>query len=340
VFEAQTADDAWQLLASEFRSGRGVSEQPSRVGPTREILRAAICLHEPRQRWVVSRHPPINPAFAIAEVVWIVTGRNDAAFLNYFNRELPKYAGQGETYHGAYGSRLRKHFGVDQLERAYRALRAKPYSRQVVLQLWDARSDLPGIDGGEADADIPCSVMSMLKIRREALEWVQILRSNDIYRGLPYNFVQFTTLQEVLAGWLNLEVGTHNLLSDSLHVYEDCLQHVCDSLSVDAVPNTDSLALPKAQSEEAFRELERQILKIIDENVSAEELTALARDLTLPQAFRNMLCVVCAEGVRRRRRYELIEKIMKDCTNGAYRQVYARWLSRVLGVASGRNQTG
>src|SRR4051812_12963435 len=106
VIQGRNADELWQRAADEFRSGLRTEHQPSRAGPTREILRVALTLEDPRQRWVVSRQPALNPAFAIAKVVWIVMGRNDAEFLNYFNRSLPKFAGHEKTYHGAYGYRL------------------------------------------------------------------------------------------------------------------------------------------------------------------------------------------------------------------------------------------
>src|SRR5215216_3681161 len=137
VFEGDTADQVWHEAASAFCNGECVAEQSSRAGQTLEILHSAISIANPIQRWVTTRYPPINPAFAIAEIVWLMTGRNDSAFLNYFNRQLPKYAGEGPIYHGAYGFRLRQHLGVDQLNRAYHALKSKPYTRQVVLQIWD-----------------------------------------------------------------------------------------------------------------------------------------------------------------------------------------------------------
>ena len=61
--------------------------------------------------------------------------------------------------------------------------------------------------GNPSAEDIPCNLSSLLKIRKNQLEWMQINRSNDIYRGLPYNIVQFTTLQELMASWLGIEVG-------------------------------------------------------------------------------------------------------------------------------------
>src|ERR1035438_8441117 len=186
VFDGATADSVWQEMAELFRAGEFVAGQESRAGLTSEILHVAISIDNPRQRWVASRRPALNIAFALAEVVWIVHGRNDAAFLNYFNRELPNFAGHGPTYHGAYGYRLRRNHGYDQLERACQALKANPQSRQIVLQIWHAMHDFPDETGQAVAEDIPCNITSLLKVRGGRLEWLQVMRSNDLYRGLPY----------------------------------------------------------------------------------------------------------------------------------------------------------
>ena len=65
--------------------------QPSRSGSTVEVLHAAFELDDPRQRWTVSRHPAISPAFAIAELIWILAGKNDAPVVNYWNQQLPTH---------------------------------------------------------------------------------------------------------------------------------------------------------------------------------------------------------------------------------------------------------
>jgi thymidylate synthase len=327
VFEERTADQVWCQVAQAFRSGEGTL-QPSRAGEMREILHSAMSITEPTQRWVTSRHPPINPAFGIAEVVWIITGRNDSLFLNYFNNQLPKYAGHGETYHGAYGHRLRNNLGIDQLERAYQALKANPSSRQVVLQIWDACGDLPNSLGKEASTDVPCNLVSILKVRDGKLEWMQIMRSNDLYRGLPYNIVQFTTLQEVMAGWLSLDLGEYNQISNSLHVYEHDLEYVNTSYPAPCLLNTDSLAFPKEESDEYFQELAANIESIIDPNISANTLISTLQQSKLPESFRNMLRILCAEGARRRQRIDVANDVMRDCTNPIYQHLYERWLMR------------
>ena len=75
AFHGQTADIVWQEAAEAFRRSIGVRDQDSRGGSTKEILHAAMSISDPRQRWVVSRRPPLNIAFALAEVVWIMAGR-------------------------------------------------------------------------------------------------------------------------------------------------------------------------------------------------------------------------------------------------------------------------
>jgi thymidylate synthase len=327
VFEGRTADSVWCEIADAFRNGEG-AEQPSRVGEMREILHSAMSISNPTQRWITSRTPAINVAFALAEVIWIITGRHDSAFLNYFNRQLPKFAGQTLAYHGAYGRRLRSHLGIDQLQRAYDVLTAKPSSRQIVLQIWDSKIDLPRSSGEEASADVPCNVASILKVRDGKLHWMQIMRSNDVYRGLPYNIVQFTTIQEVIAGWLGLQLGEYNQISNSLHVYARDLDRVSQSRRKPAPVNTDSLAATKDESEQYFRALSGHVETIMDQDNTSEELISVVNTTQLPAPFRNILCVLTAEGLRRRRVVESAVNVMSCCRNPVYRHLFDQWLIR------------
>lgn len=329
TFNVRTADDLWQQLTDVFATRRGVSRQPSRAGETHELLHVGISIEEPTQRWMAIRNPPINLAFALAEVVWILAGRNDSAFLNYFNSKLPEFAGQCNAYHGAYGHRLRTHFGIDQIERAYEILSSKAHSRQVVLQIWDVKNDIPGPAGDERSADIPCNVLSLLKLRHGKLEWTQIMRSNDLFRGLPYNIVQFTTLQEIIAGWLQVELGSYNHLSDSLHVYDEDLRNV-ELLQAPTMPirNCDRLVSLKAESEKHISTIAEQVERIIDVRYGAEELLKMTFELKLPTSFRNIVLVLTAEGARRRKAPQVVQELIEACSNPLFRQLYGKWLLR------------
>lgn len=216
------------------------------------------------------------------------------------------------------------------MERAYLALKNNPDSRQVVLQIWDPGVDLPDEEGRPAALDIPCNVLSMLKVRNGKLEWTQVMRSNDLFRGVPYNFVQFTILQEVMAGWLGLEVGIYGHLSDSLHVYEDdfgALEEFARQMAT--ASNTDSLRLPKEESDDAFATLERCLDAMTDDRLTEGHMRELVEGDGLPEAFKNLLRIAAADSARRSGWIGLSEAAAGECTNRSLLQAWEGWSSRM-----------
>ncbi len=328
AFSGKTADETWLQVVEVLRRDPSAPAQPSRVGPTQEIMHAAISVENSSARWVISRQPALNPAYAFAELIWTINGREDSAFLTYFNSKLPELAGDGPTFHGAYGKRLKQHLGFDQLARAYHALKQNPDSRQVVLQIWDGNIDLPTDDGKPVARDIPCNIVSLLKVRNGRLEWNQVMRSNDIFRGIPYDFVQFTFLQEIIAGWLEIQPGSYCHMSDSLHVYLKDLSKVLAATPVTPEADTSSLALPFAESEVVFRNLAHAVEQIIDDGRSGCDLLASLNSSTLPQSYKDMLAVLTAEGLRIRKNIPECNEAIAGCLNPLYRQLWERWRLR------------
>jgi len=322
-FAGENADVVWKsALAALIESGM---EQSSRLGITKEILHANFKIENPRNRWVFSRKPGINPAFAIVEVFWILSGRDDAKIVNHWNPALPKFSGYDENYHGAYGYRLRKKFGFDQIDRAYQALQSNPDSRQIVLQLLNPAWDMPSDDGMPVSTDIPCNICSMPKIRDGRLEWLQILRSNDIIRGLPYNIVQFTTIQEVLSGWLNIEVGAYHQVSDSLHFYDEDLRTFSSLSDIHFVNNEDVLALPKKQFDEALDIIISLLDGLSNPSISKEEFISLFQIKNLPRAYQNLVSIAAADSARRRGWIGEKDEAINSCTNKALLFAWKNW---------------
>lgn len=54
----------------------------------------------------------------------------------------------------------------------------------------------------------------------KALELHVTMRSSDVWRGIPYDVVQFSMLQAALAGELNAAVGRYTHVSGSMHLYK------------------------------------------------------------------------------------------------------------------------
>lgn len=331
-FSGETANEAWVRAAEAFATNEVPHSQGSRCGETDEILHVGLSVDDPRQRRVSARRPGLNPAFAVAETVWLLQGRSDSGFLNSWNSQLAKFAGFGPRYHGAYGARLRSHFGLDQLERAWRALSENPESRQVVLQLWDPKVDLLAEDGSPQDPDIPCNVCSLLKIRGDRLEWLQVLRSNDLFLGVPYNLIQFTMVQEVLAGWIGVGLGGYQQITDSLHVYEKDRSAIRASIReyVPAPINDDHLSLPKQESGLALSTMEEGIAALASEELTEVSASNMIQGQSLPDGYRNLLCLVIAEAARRRGWVDPMAEAVATCSNPMLREVWRLWMERFI----------
>lgn len=312
---ARSADDAW-IQTLDLLKGQG-SVQSSRNGTTTELLHVAVEISDPRQRIVFARE--INPAFAIAEVVWILSGANDLSFLSAWNSRMTKYADGANKYlHGAYGYRLGfvpsigssigrslRHRNwcdkqkSDQLHAAVRILKNKPDSRQVILQYWDTEKDLPG--GTEKSKDIPCSLASHLLVRNDKLEWLHVMRSNDLIWGMPYNFIQFTTIQEIFAGWLGIEIGSYNHISDSLHIYGYHSEFLSNPTpKEDREINHIDLRLPYAEWIKVWQFIVPATMHL-GHAIDAKQVQKVlsGAPTMIPTGYKEWMCVLGAESYRR-----------------------------------------
>lgn len=324
TFSGESANEVWTQAHRSLLSA-DATHQDSRMGGTRELMKACFEILNPTQRWIWSRQPPLNVAFSIAEFLWVMAGRDDGAFLTRWFPGLSKFAGNGPKYHGAYGHRIRRRLGIDQLGRAYNTLRHNPDSRQVVLQIWDSSTDMPNENGMPVDADIPCNLTAMIKIRNGKLEWTQIARSNDIHRGVPTNFVQFTSIQEVLAGWLGIDVGSYLHFSDSLHLYLKDLNTEISPPTVPVPKNLDSLLLPKRESDAVFTEIERAIESLVLLDSGARNVAKLVKGVDLPPAYRNLFAVLAAEQLRQSQSLLGRQVIAEHCSNECLKELWKRW---------------
>lgn len=332
TFEGSDANSVWKKAADTLINGVGAS-QMTRLGESKELIHASFQIYDPRQRWITARVPAISPAFAIAEVFWILNGDNNAEFMNFWNPSLSKFAGNGNTYHGAYGYRIKKQFGLDQLEAAYQALTNNPETRQVVIQIWDPRTDFPNSKGKPAAADIPCNICSMPKIRNNKLEWLQVMRSNDVFLGMPYNIIQFTTLQEVLAGWLNLELGAYYQISDSLHAYSHDLSQYSLDHDREPIKNTDNLALSKRDSDDVISTIYSRLHLLTSSKLTAAELSHLVSvdSYSMPTGYKNLFLICCAYAAKKKGWKHEMGEAIELCGNQTLVHIWNLWLAKTRG---------
>lgn len=321
----KTANEVWKKAANMLLEQETILN--GRTGDVFELLHVFVSIENPRQKWVYDRIPPISIGFALAELVWIMNGEERSEVINYWNPSLPKFAGDGDIYYGAYGKRIRSHFGFDQLEKSYYALQSTPESRQVIIQIYDVEKDFPIDNGQPRSKDIPCNICSLLKVRDGKLEWSQIMRSNDILLGMPYNFVQFTSLQEILAGWLGLEVGSYNHYSDSLHLY--CRDNNKIGIGQEKeIENPDSLSLDRDDSERIFKEIYDRMIALTNTSISEKEIFSLAQLKSEYTAYDNIMLMIAAYIAKKLHNNDLVDELIRKCSNNAYTVMWNRWANR------------
>jgi thymidylate synthase len=140
-------------------------------------------------------------------------------------------------------------------------------------------------------------------IRDGRLEWLQVMRSNDLIWGTPINFVQFTYLQEIMAGWLGVNVGSYVHVSDSLHVYQrhwDELDRL-DMRQDEAIPtNRTDLRIEGYKEWEDVWELVADVVLDLTKVVTPDLVSGVMnRSDDLPAGYREWIALLAAESLRR-----------------------------------------
>ncbi len=203
----KTIDDLMRVVITQILS-EGDRIQPTR-GPAKELSGVLLEINNPRCRMSLTETRG-RPLSCLGEFCWYLAGTNDLDFICYY---IPNYREYSDGASG-YGPRLFDWRGINQFQNVASILQRKPSSRQAVIQLFDC-SD---ISGGKSD--VPCTCTLQFMVRRERLNLIVYMRSNDAYLGLPHDIFCFTMLQEVMAARLSVELGTYRHMVGSLHLYE------------------------------------------------------------------------------------------------------------------------
>lgn len=154
----------------------------------------------------------------IAEQIWFVSGaRKPEIFLRDYTRIWDDFTNPGDVVTVAYGYRWRRHFGRDQLEMLVDLLYNDPSSRHGVVVTWDPTSD--GL-GGVNKGNVPCPYTYTVNIIGGRLNFMNIVRSNDMILGFPHDVAGFALLQLMLAQKLKVKPGVYSHIIANAHVYD------------------------------------------------------------------------------------------------------------------------
>jgi thymidylate synthase len=194
----------------DFVATASISRSPRGV-PTRDAGFVVLEIQSPLDVLATGIGRKLSPAVAAAEAIQLIGAFSDPELTVKASPQFQRYRENEGHFHGAYGTRIGR-----QVHQAVAKLREDPETRQAVITLWD-----PTEDNKPNRRDYPCTVMIQFEVLRKRLCMNVVMRSNDAWRGLPYDVFQFNQLQWTVAHALELMPGLYRHTALSLHLYED-----------------------------------------------------------------------------------------------------------------------
>lgn len=214
VFKGKTVNDVWadafEALYAEAEWGRTSDSRDGVV--VGEITDAVFCVDDPTRNIVTDKVRNMPVRYAVGELAWYLSGSNQVKDIAQFSKVWEALSDDGETNNSAYGWRILSKFGFDQWEYVKELIKKDPNTRQAVIHIKDA-SNVP-------TKDTPCTVYLQFLLRQGKLNLSVHMRSNDIWKGVPYDMFSFCFLQMKMAMELGVEIGQYTHYAGSLHLYQ------------------------------------------------------------------------------------------------------------------------
>ena len=164
----------------------------------------------------------ISKSYICGELLWYALGRNDVNFIGKFAKLWERISDDNKTCNSAYGDIVFNRHGFNQVEKVIQLLCHDNGSRRAVINF-----NVPNTNVIETKDEI-CTIALQFLIRDGKLNCTGIMRSNDVWYGLPYDVIFFTELTKYIARRLDIPYGTYTHTVVSLHVYERNYENIAN----------------------------------------------------------------------------------------------------------------
>lgn len=184
-----------------------------------EMRNVTLVLDPEASTYCLGRYP--SQEYLEKELDFYASGSRQLEDAVKMSKFWSKCSDDGKTINSNYGFLLfhdeNKH-GFTQFEHAINCLRNNPDSKKAVMTLYSK-------EHAYISNDNPCTLIINLYIQGDTLNMQVIMRSNDLWYGLPYDLpffrvVHYTALAMLKRTYPNLELGYHIHQALNLHFYE------------------------------------------------------------------------------------------------------------------------
>jgi thymidylate synthase len=175
----------------------------------------------------------------MANALWILCGRDDLEFIDFYNKRGKIFSDDGEKLYGAYGSRLFSGCTIDQLNDGIIArLKKDAFSRRTVATVFQPR------DTTSHSKDIPCLLNVQFLFDCKQLNMITTMRSQSACGVMPYDLFALTFLHEAVALACGMKMGFYQHNCGSFHYYEEEEPFVETILKEPARPDKENVKVP------------------------------------------------------------------------------------------------
>lgn len=157
-----------------------------------------------------------RPHIAAAEVAWCFMGQGNIRWLRKHTKIWDVFADENGNLEEAYGYRWRHAFGYDQLKTAIDRLAKDPSDRRIWISSWDPRFDLQDME----QKTVPCPVGFTLSTYENRLNSSLMIRSSDVFIGLPLDVMRHALVMRAIANSLAIRMGYMRITLAHPHIYE------------------------------------------------------------------------------------------------------------------------
>ena len=206
TYHYNTIQEAYKQIVEDLKASPIVNN-------THEINNCFFVVENPTLDNYYLPYRNLSEKYLTEELKWYWSGDNRCETIGQHAKMWLSLTDDGVTNNSAYGYILRYKYNKDQIQEVINILKKDPYSRRGIINISD-----PTLNK-QTTKDLQCTVCLEFMIRNNKLDVTVVMRSNDIYFGLPYDYYYFVSLQYYIASQLNVEVGHYNHLSISMHMY-------------------------------------------------------------------------------------------------------------------------
>ncbi len=230
TIKCDSLNEGYQWCIKAFQENAKTSNGRQQ-GEIHELLDVELVLSDPRKSVLSLPMRNMSRKYAAGEFLLYMRGTNDAEAFKFYSKTWDRLQKPDGTINSAYGYRWFKNVYpasgkpipepiITRFMFAVQQLLDNPDTKNAVIMLRDDDDIMPNLK------DRCCTLALCFNIRDGKLNMRTIMRSQDLWTGLPYDVFCFTRLQQIVlyeynskSGRDKIELGTYTHQVLNLHVY-------------------------------------------------------------------------------------------------------------------------